>query len=177
VTNSGAQLASNVALATVVRAMLKCHTARSAAKNRPDNSTGHRHCRDGNASSGRPARRAASTANSQITGAATLMRQKALATGPTSDNRTSTGANPMHTPPSNGTRNGSVARATGAAPASVIANPRLEKPDHCRDRLRIAQWCTVLQALEHQHLTIDQLLVDFQGLGGGYQFIGPAMDQ
>src|SRR5512139_1855932 len=115
VTKMGARLASSVELATEVYMIDQCHTPRSQAKKTPAPASEAADTRTGAGS--------ARSAHSHSRGAASAVRQKALATGPASERRTKIGAKAMAQPPASRPRKASVSTRGGDGAAGAFTAP------------------------------------------------------
>src|SRR5688572_8672701 len=104
VTKNGARLLSSVEFATDVNCSDQCQSARSPAKNSPATASNRKSCAArGRRSAAFPVR--SNHNHTQRNGSANSNRKNAVALGPTSLNRTSTGAKPMHTAPASSAPN------------------------------------------------------------------------
>jgi hypothetical protein len=123
VTNTGAKLDSSVALATLVHFSDTCQAARSQAKHTPASRAALSGVRDGAAAdAGDVGGELSCAAIAQIhsSGTASATRQKALATGLTSDRRTKIGAKAIAAAPASRARKASGCGA--AAPLFMAAS-------------------------------------------------------
>src|SRR5205814_1249559 len=114
VTKMVARFARSVELATDVHTIDQCQTPRSAAKKKPAAMMGSHEAEPSRRPFPKPEGERCWKAHAHKIGAASAVRQKALATGPVSESRTKIGAKAIAQPPARRHRKATVACDEGA---------------------------------------------------------------